>query len=606
MDEAKGGVSIIEDALWDAIPMHCRSLDESLKSIGAKSLPCDVCPSRVASWMGGDRDGNPFVTWQTTENVLALGRWRAAELIFKEVDVLLWDLSMNKASRQVTQLAKRYLDELKIHSQAEYFLGRANSNEPYRCVLAYIRFRLWQTKNYNEKYYTWLMAKEGESKVPRPQKPVNPPIYEDESEMINLLKLLHRSLHDCGDGLIADGRLQDLIRRIRCFGLHLLTLDVRQESERHAMAMSEITNHLGLGNFSEWDEQKRIEFCVKELKGRRPLVPWDFPASPETKEAGAKHPMRVAPLFETKQDLANAGENLRKLLSVDWYYKRIKGHQEVMLGYSDSAKDAGRFASVWGLYKSQESMCAVGREMRVRVTLFHGRGGTVGRGGGPQHLAILSQPPRSIRGKMRLTVQGEVITKDFGLSPIATRSLNCYAAAVVEATLMPAVAPKSSWRRVMEKLAVESCDYYRNVVYNTRGFNEFFGLSTPVREIGDLKIGSRPSRRSKAGGVTKLRAIPWVFGWTQTRFHLPVWLGVGNAMARVLEKKGSKERGALIEMYKSWPFFRSTISLVEMVLAKADPVISNWYVQELVPVSYAALAASLHSELAKTMAALKT
>eukprot|EP00466_Bigelowiella_natans_P021325 jgi/Bigna1/91997/estExt_fgenesh1_pg.C_1570001 len=445
--------------------------------------------------------------------------------------------------------------------------------------------------------------------------------------MLTLLKILHRSLHECGDGLIADGRLQDLMRRIKCFGMHLLTLDVRQESGRHLMAMDEICAHLDLGKFSSWGEEKKIKFCVQEIQSSRPLVPWNLKFSPETKEvldtfrmisrtdpsslgayvismatcasdvlvvellqkeAGAKQPMRVAPLFETKQDLMNAASNLRRLLSIKWYRNRIDNKQEIMLGYSDSAKDAGRFASVWGLYKAQEQMCAVGREMGVKLTLFHGRGGTVGRGGGPQHLAILSQPPRSIRGQMRVTVQGEVMDKDFGLRQIATRTLNCYAAAVVEATLQPAVAPKALWRQIMEQLASDSCDYYRKMVYSTPGFKDFFALCTPVREIGEMKLGSRPSSRTKSGGLTKLRAIPWALGC-------------------ILENsKDEKLKEALLEMYQTWPFFRSTISLIEMVLAKADSTVSMWYVENLVPVHYAALASKLHNELDRTTNCVKT
>eukprot|EP00467_Chlorarachnion_reptans_P001020 CAMPEP_0114535012 /NCGR_PEP_ID=MMETSP0109-20121206/28166_1 /TAXON_ID=29199 /ORGANISM="Chlorarachnion reptans, Strain CCCM449" /LENGTH=970 /DNA_ID=CAMNT_0001718503 /DNA_START=165 /DNA_END=3077 /DNA_ORIENTATION=- len=669
ISEAKGGVAVIEDVLWEAIPRHVRSLDESLVAIGAEKLPPDACPSRVCSWMGGDRDGNPYVTWQTTESVIALGRWRAAELYFKEVDTLLWELSMNQCTPQVNSLAKRYFGMLKNQAEAEYFISRANTNEPYRCVLAYLRMRLWSTKQFQERYYYHLRAKHGKGRAAKlPTDPMAEfgsggshntfdkaasqaarmppapeiPIFWDSKEMLTILNMLYNSLKECGDGMIADGRLQDLIRRVKCFGMHLVTLDVRQESGRHLLAMDEICTAVGIGKFSDWDEQKRIDFCVKELQTPRPLVPWGADYSPDTrevldtfkmisradpaalgayvismakspsdvlvvellqKEARVKHPMRVAPLFETKTDLAASASNLRKLLSIEWYRKRIKGKQEIMLGYSDSAKDAGRFASVWGLYKAQEGMCAVAREMGVRLTLFHGRGGTVGRGGGPQHLAILSQPPRSIHGSMRITVQGEVMDKDFGLRQIATRSLNCYAAAVAEATLQPAIAPKEAWRQMMEYLANESCNYYRKTVYSTKGFNTFFALSTPVKEIGEMKLGSRPSRRSKAGGVTKLRAIPWVFGWTQTRFHLPVWLGIGTAMSSVLTS-GAK-RKILVEMYREWPFFRSTLSLVEMVLAKADPQISNWYVNELVPVTYAALAASLHSELKRTQEAVK-
>ena len=298
------------------------------------------------------------------------------------------------------------------------------------------------------------------------------------------------------------------------------------------------------------------------------------------KLAGHPHPHRVVPLFETAADLQRAGAVIDALLSIPWYRARIAGHQEVMVGYSDSAKDAGRFAAAWSLYRAQEEVVAAGRRHGVRLTLFHGRGGSVGRGGGPTHLAIRSQPPGSIDGRLRVTEQGEMIQAKFGLVDIAVRTMEVYTTATLEATLAPGNEPTPEWRAAMDRLSELARASYRTVVYETPGFVDYFHCATPEPELRALRIGSRPPSRHGGSGVESLRAIPWQFAWTQTRLLLPSWLGVEAALA---DAHARGDDALLRTMYERWPFFQSTLDLIEMVLAKADARIAAEYDRRLVP-----------------------
>ncbi|XP_013635914.1 PREDICTED: phosphoenolpyruvate carboxylase 2-like [Brassica oleracea var. oleracea] len=299
------------------------------------------------------------------------------------------------------------------------------------------------------------------------------------------------------------------------------------------------------------------------------------------RECGITHPLRVVPLFEKLADLENAPASVARLFSIEWYRNRINGKQEVMIGYSDSGKDAGRLSAAWQLYKTQEELVKVAKEFGVKLTMFHGRGGTVGRGGGPTHLAILSQPPDTIHGQLRVTVQGEVIEQSFGEEHLCFRTLQRFTAATLEHGMHPPVSPKPEWRVLMDEMAVIATEEYRSVVFKEPRFVEYFRLATPELEYGRMNIGSRPSKRKPSGGIESLRAIPWIFAWTQTRFHLPVWLGFGSAFKRVIQKD-AKNLNMLKEMYNQWPFFRVTIDLVEMVFAKGDPGIAALYDRLLV------------------------
>ena len=607
VDEAKWGFAVIEHSLWYAIPRVLRKADQVLHSATGLHLPLDAAPIRFASWMGGDRDGNPNVTAAITREVLLLARWMAADLYLRDIDSLAAELSMQQASPALMAQV-------------------GESAEPYRSLLKQLRVRLRATRS-------WAQAALHE-RLPAPAA-----VLQDNRELFEPLQCCYQSLHECGMGVIADGPLLDCLRRAATFGLFLGRLDVRQDSSRHTAAMSEITEYLGLGRYAEWDEEARLTFLQKELDNRRPLLPAHFKPSGETeevlatcrevagapaaslgsyvismagaasdvlavqlllKEAGLQRPIRVVPLFETLADLDNAGPVITRLLGLHGYRARLHGPQEVMIGYSDSAKDAGTTAAAWAQYRAQETLVQVCREQDVELLLFHGRGGTVGRGGGPAHAAILSQPPGSVAGRFRTTEQGEMIRFKFGLPDIAEQNLNLYLAAVLEATLLPPPSPEPAWREMMDALASEGVSAYRAVVREHPQFVEYFSQATPEQELGRLPLGSRPAKR-RAGGVESLRAIPWIFAWTQTRLMLPAWLGWDQALSNAL----ARGEGPLLEqMRERWPFFRTRIDMLEMVLTKADAQIARLYDERLVEPSLQPLGAHLRGLLSQAVSAV--
>ena len=603
VDEAKWGFAVIEHSLWQAVPNHLRKVDRDLFERTGRHLPLDAAPVRFASWMGGDRDGNPNVTAAVTREVLLLARWMAADLFLRDIDQLAAELSMQQASPALREQV-------------------GDRPEPYRNLLKQLRERLQATRS-------WAQASLAGAQ------PQAVGVLVDNQELIAPLRLCHESLHACGMGVIADGPLLDCLRRATTFGLFLVRLDVRQDAARHAAALAEITRYLGLGSYDEWDEERRISFLQAELEGRRPLLPPHFQPEADTaevlatcreiaaapaaslgsyvismagaasdvlavqlllKEAGLRRPMRVVPLFETLNDLDNAGPVVQRLLDLPGYRETLAGPQEVMIGYSDSAKDAGTTAAAWAQYRAQEQLVHICREHQVPLLLFHGRGGTVGRGGGPAHAAILSQPPGSVAGRLRTTEQGEMIRFKFGLPQIAEQNLDLYLAAVLEATLQPPPPPEPAWRELMDQLAEDGLRAYRKVVREHPDFVEYFRQSTPEQELGSLPLGSRPAKR-RAGGIESLRAIPWIFGWTQTRLMLPAWLGwesaLGNALAR-----GQGE--LLARMRERWPFFRTRIDMLEMVLAKSDAEIAQAYDERLVQPELRALGAQLRDLLSQS------
>ena len=603
VDEAKWGFAVIEHSLWHAIPSHLRKVDKALLEATGLRLPLEAAPIRFASWMGGDRDGNPNVTAAVTREVLLLARWMAADLFLRDIDALAAELSMQQAN---DALRKQVGD----------------SAEPYRAVLKQLRDRLRATRAWA---HSALTSKQ----------PAGADVLVDNRELIAPLELCYQSLHECGMGVIAEGPLLDCLRRAVTFGLFLGRLDVRQDAARHRDALTEITDYLGLGRYADWDEEQRIAFLQAELKNRRPLLPAHFKPQADTaevlatcrevaaapaaslgsyvismagaasdvlavqlllKEAGLTRPMRVVPLFETLADLDNAGPVMQRLLGLPGYRAGLRGPQEVMIGYSDSAKDAGTTAAAWAQYRAQENLVRICAEHQVELLLFHGRGGTVGRGGGPAHAAILSQPPGSVAGRFRTTEQGEMIRFKFGLPGIAEQNLNLYLAAVLEATLLPPPPPQPAWREVMDQLAADGVQAYRSVVRENPDFVEYFRQSTPEQELGRLPLGSRPAKRC-AGGIESLRAIPWIFGWTQTRLMLPAWLGWETALTNALAR-GQGE--LLAQMREQWPFFRTRIDMLEMVLAKADAQIAEAYDERLVQPHLRPLGAHLRDLLSQS------
>jgi phosphoenolpyruvate carboxylase len=610
LDEVRAGLVVFEQSLWHAVPRYLRTVDRALRATTGLGLPLDATPIRFGSWIGGDRDGNPNVTPDVTRRACLLPRWAAADLYLKELDALRDELSVEQAGAAMRERA-------------------GGGREPYRDLLRIVRSRMLETRRWAE---ASLQADEN----------VHPSgaVYIDETDLVAALTLCHRSLEETGQGLIAEGRLADLLRRVSVFGVTLARIDVRQDSARHTEALAEVTSALGLGSYAEWDEKTRLEFLLRELESRRPLVPPDLEASAETrdvldtfrtiartpagslgayvitmarqasdvlavallqKDARVARPLRVVPLFETERDLQHAAGVIGSLLEIPWYRERIHGRQEVMIGYSDSAKDVGRLTAGWELYKAQEAIGAAGRERGTRITLFHGRGGSVGRGGGPTHLAIQSQPSGSVDGAIRVTEQGEMLQALFGLPEIALRTLEVYTTGTLEAWLVPPRRPRQEWRDSMERLAADARAAYRGIVHESPEFVDYFHASTPEAEIDHLNIGSRPARRPGGSGVSTLRAIPWQFAWTQTRLMLGAWLGVEEALDGAFARG---ERQLLRTMYEEWPHFRSALGLIDMVLAKADARIAAEYDRQLVPAPLRPIGEDLRARLGRAVKAV--
>ncbi|GFD76490.1 phosphoenolpyruvate carboxylase [Alteromonas sp. KUL150] len=608
VDEARWGFSVIENSLWEAVPDFMRELDGRLNEDYDVSLPLDASPVQFSSWMGGDRDGNPFVTSKVTEQVLLLARKRAAKLFAIDLDRLQVELSMYDCNEELREKV-------------------GDAIEPYRALLRPLVNK-------------FIATRDGIADYLAGKNPDTSNWIESDDELIEPLMLCYQSLLDCGMQVVANGLLLDTIRRARVFGIHLLRLDVRQDSERHADVFSELTRYLGLGDYAQWSEADKQAFLLRELGSKRPLFPAQWDASDDVKEvldtckviakhskhgfgiyiismasepsdvlavqlllqeSGVDWPMPVAPLFETLDDLNNSPDVMRKLLSIDWYRGYVKGRQFVMIGYSDSAKDAGALAAGWAQYQSQEALVAIADEFDVSLTLFHGRGGTIGRGGLPAHAAIYSQPPGSLDGGFRVTEQGETIRYKFGMPKLAKRSLGIYASAIIEAMLFPPPAPKEEWRELITAMAAQGRDNYRATVRHDEEFVPYFRVATPEQELGKLPLGSRPAKRKPQGGIESLRAIPWIFAWAQTRLVLPSWLGVMRAIDSVKTPENEK---VVNEMFSEWPFYRSRLSMLDMVFHKADPRISEAYDERLVPKELKHFGEALRSELKESISSL--
>ncbi|QZM12083.1 Phosphoenolpyruvate carboxylase [Acinetobacter lwoffii] len=593
IDEAKWGFTTIEQTLWNAVPKFIRELNGMVQAQCGQNLPLDVAPVRFASWMGGDRDGNPNVTHTVTQEVLWLSRWKAADLYVRDIENLRWELSIQQCSPEISEA-----------------LGQPHP-EPYREYLRDTRTRLKATRH-------WLAEKlkgnDADDSL----------VIKSKDELLQPLLTCYRSLMDCNLAEIANGSLLDFIYRVNSFGIELLKLDIRQESGRHRQAISAITEYLGLGNFETWTEQARQNFLLQELQSKRPLLPKHLnePAGsliehPEVqevfatmrtlaeqpseslgayiismaeypsdvlavlllqKEAGIEQALRVVPLFETLKDLDGAAATMSTLFNMHWYKQHIQGKHEVMIGYSDSAKDAGFMSANWAQYRAQEELTAVAQQHGVQLTLFHGRGGSISRGGAPTQQALFSQPPGSISGAIRVTEQGEMIRFKFGLEEIALQNLEIYTAATLEATLLPPPEPKQEWRDLMHQMTELSVQVYRQTVRENPHFVKYLRTVTPELELQMLPLGSRPAKRKVSGGIESLRAIPWVFAWTQIRLMLPAWLGTGAALNAVLDQG---QRTVLDEMLAEWPYFQTLIDMLEMVLSKADANVALYYESHL-------------------------
>ena len=597
-DEARWGLSVVESSLWQAVPAAMRELDRRNGSV----LATDVMPFAFASWMGGDRDGNPQVTALVTREVLRLARRVAADLFLDDVAALRASLSMTEATPALREAA-------------------GGAEEPYRAVLEQLWERLQATRRW---------AEEG-----------GPPAAEallEDSDLLRPLTLCYESLSACGMAKIANGALLDTLRRAKCFGLCLVRLDIRQHAERHAALLDELTRYLHDDSFVSWPETRRTAWLIEELNSRRPLFPAQWQHSVESrevidtcaaiaehdgagvaayvismaahpsdvlsvalllKEAGLQRPLPIVPLFETLDDLDRAADTIDALLSLPWYRNYVGERMMVMIGYSDSAKDAGQLAAAWAQYRAQEALTAVAAKHRVALTLFHGRGGAVGRGGGPSAQAIASQPPGAVAGSIRVTEQGEMIRFKLGTPAIAKATLSHYLTATLQATVAPPPAPSAAMRNRIGELSALSLDAYRTFVSDAK-FVDFFQTLTPETELAELALGSRPARRKAVRDLDSLRAIPWVFAWMQVRLMLPAWLGTDRAVGQLASEPTA------YETLRAWPFFAMQADMLEAIVAKADPTLARYYARRLTNAEQQRLTEQLVARLEKLAADLLT
>jgi len=633
IDEVKNGLYYFEASLIDLVPKLYRELEDALQRFYPEH-EWHVPPLlRFGSWMGGDRDGNPYVTPDVTVETVRLLQTRAFDQHIAAIEEL--SRRLGQSSRQIgyTEELKRSLEADAAHfPEVAELLVRRNPYEPYRRKCTYIREKLLQSRKYINSY-TPDWGRAGGQPAPGT-------FYLHRNELLEDLLVMSRSLRANRASIIADGILRDMIRQVEVFGLHIATLDIRQHSERHTSALAEVLRYAGVvEDYTALNEEERVELLSREVASPRPLIPAKLHFSPETtetiqtfriiaaileqvapeaiqtyitsmttgasdmlttllfaKEAGLYQPQRgisrldIVPLFETGADLANCAQVMRRCLELPVYrqHLELRGNvQEVMIGYSDSNKDVGFVAANWSLYKAQ-------RELRdtfaaypgIQLRLFHGRGGSIGRGGGPANQAILAQPPGSIGGQIKITEQGEVISDRYGLADLAHRHLEQVVNAVLLASFPTMKDAPEEWEHALEELATISRKHYRALVYEHPDFIPYFRNATPIAEISRLKIGSRPASRRNSDRIQDLRAIPWVFSWMQSRHTLPGWYGLGCALdtfvhgeadAPTDEATQQARLRLLQDMYANWPFFRTMIDNAQMILGKADMHIAEQY-----------------------------
>ena len=614
-DEIENGIQYFRLSFLRVLP-EVQVRAEKLFGVDHKLKPL----IRVGTWIGGDRDGNPFVTAETMRHAAS----RHARLLLAhyldELHRLGAELSLSTRLVSVDDAVLALADAAGDESTHRH-------GEPYRQALTGLYARV----------ATLYFEITGSQPVREAHRTM--PAYRVPSELIGDLQVLANSLHNNGSGVLAETRLDPLIRAIEVFGFHLAPIDIRQNSDVHEETVAELLSVAGVcADYLALDEDARVALLAAELSIARllatPFATYSERTSTELavfreaaatrtrlgasaienaiiskatsfsdmlevavllKEAGlasgtevngrAPHlDLAIIPLFETITDLEAAPVIMRAALSHPLYrqWTKLRGDaQEVMLGYSDSNKDGGYLTANWALYRAQQALTAVHREFGVRLQLFHGRGGTVGRGGGPSYDAIRAQPPGAVDGALRVTEQGEIISSKYADPELARRNLEILMAAVIESSLLPVTVPAAQLEKfeaVMAELSSRALRGYRELVYETEGFERYFRQTTPISEIAELNIGSRPASRTKSTRIEDLRAIPWVFSWSQARIMLPGWYGVGMAIETWLTEY-PHELGTLKAMVRDWPFFRSVLANMSMVLAKTDLAIAARYAQ---------------------------
>lgn len=623
LDEVRQGLSI-SDQLFQVVPRFYRELEEILAQVYPELAEQPV-PGflRFGTWIGGDRDGNPTVTHDVTVAAVRTQQVTALTLYLERAERLGQRLSI---SDQVVALSRDFTAGLHDAAQFHPEVAAELPHEPFRAKCRLIAARLRCTIEYVQAVdLRWTTE------------PASMPhgIYGCRQDLLTDLREISRELEDLGIQSAAAGYLHDFIRLVDVFGLHMLTLDIRQNSSRHAQALDEILNWAQVSSgYLKLSPNERFDLLARELQQQRPLIPTHLPFKPATqevvqtfrslsailerqcdeavenyiisnatepahilevlllaREAGLFRPqdqvsrLNIIPLFEAQSPLMNAGTIIQRVLTLPVYrhHLTIRGNvQEVMIGYSDSNKEAGFLQSSWALYQAQRSLAEIQRRTGITVQVFHGRGGAIGRGGGPANRAILAQPTGTVNGRLRFTEQGEVIADRYGTADLAERHLEQIINAVFRSSFaLDADPPPPTWERVLERLAERACRRYRDLVHSDPGFLNYFEEATPITEIGQLKIASRPARRndvsqSSAARLEQLRAIPWVFSWMQSRHTLPGWYGLGSAVLEYLTDHPDA-RETLSAMYEQWPFWRTLIDSTQMILAKADLEIARLY-----------------------------
>ncbi len=560
LDEARWGLAVIEDSLWDTIPKVYKRLNDIFRKNLKKDLPRDFNPIQFGSWMGGDRDGNPNVTAEVTKKVLLFSRWQAAKLYDKELTKLIQDLSMEECSTKIKKIT-------------------GSSFEPYRVFLRPIRNKVRLTHQLIENHLN-NNSHLDEKKLIQNKYEITLPLR----EVRNSLKL-NREDH------IANADLLDLMRRVRCFGINLARLDIRQEADRHSKLLNELFKKKYNIKYNLLTEKEKIKLLNKLIKEKNYFVDRIKITNKENKEvwntfkqisktpneclgayvismtstasdilsvyflqiqAKIKNFLRVVPLFETLDDLKNANSVMKNLFKLSWYRKMTSAKQEVMIGYSDSSKDAGKLSASWHQYKLQEELRGLAKKYKFDLVFFHGRGGSPGRGGGPIQATLKSQPAGTVNGKIRITDQGEVIQQKYGYKPLAEYNLCSYIGAVMDASLNPPPRSKPKWRELIHSMSEISTSAYRKYLNQSEDFIRYFKTVTPHKSLGKLAIGSRPTKRKNVDNIKGLRAIPWVFAWTQIRLMLPAWLGTTEAL-----RYGSikKFKNTMMDMEKKLAIF---------------------------------------------------
>lgn len=615
LDEVTNGLSFYDYTFLREVPRLLCTLEDRLND-GAEVAGDLASFLRMGSWIGGDRDGNPFVTAEVMRGTLKLQSSLALHYYLEELHRLGSELSMAAHLADVSE-------ELRVLAERSPDTSPHRSGEPYRLAVSGIYARLAAT------------AKKLGIQISRlPVAAVAP--YDSVKQLQDDLDVLHRSLIANNAEVIARGRLRMLRRAVDCFGFHLARLDIRQNSAVHERTVAELIDTAMPGmSYLALSEDARVSLLVSELRNARPLVSQFVKYSDETigeldlfraaaeahatfgadvisqciismckgmsdmlevalllKEVGLIDPsgrcaVNIVPLFETIEDLQASSGIMDRMLALHDYRRLVDSRgavQEVMLGYSDSNKDGGFVTSGWELYKAEIGLVEIFERHGIRLRLFHGRGGSVGRGGGPSYDAIIAQPGGAVNGQIRITEQGEIISSKYSNAEVGRYNLEILAAATLEASLLHPrqPAPKPEYLTAMDRLSELAFKAYRGLVYETDGFVDYFWASTVINEIATLNIGSRPASRKKTRAIEDLRAIPWVFSWAQCRLMLPGWYGFGSAVETWIAENPEQGMPFLRELNREWPFFRMLLSNMDMVLAKSSIAIASRYA-ELVP-----------------------